>query len=517
MAYKKYTSKKEKNNKKNILIASLIVVALAIISALFLNLNPTGNVTFNLQEKINENFELSLLEGELIPLSSKIKITSTDGNEKEYTLKELSPNETTNGNYYYQGTDLSSSGEGIGIEGERETYPTVYFEFKITKEESSSSDSNSNETTSNNTQEAIQEETNETLSGNETEPQTTEENISTTSGSTETEKENTSTEETNTEGEETTPENTTTESSSVETTSEDMESSTSTTEETNTEGEETISSTTEDTTSEPSTTETTSTEQSPGITGAVTKFISNLNPTGNTISNTTEEIIKAELKYGEEFTYRLNEGESIEIISESIRTEEKELNSSSIKSEISNGTAIFTTSYKETEKGFGEEFIGKEIKIPLDKNKVNMSNSDISTIELIINEEVEENLTEENTTSNESLANENRTINLDEINQSENGTEIILQNETKLPELNQSIVTLNEFLGTSNITTTKSSYRDKIIIKLKISDYEREYSYDNKSSTEELNKKIQEDKNNFIIDLAKKFRQQKFEKIELLN
>jgi hypothetical protein len=433
-------NEKEKKIVPKKIITFIFLFALVAVSLFFLNLNLTGNVTFDLNSRINENLELSLFQGELIPSSSKIKIYSNE-KDKEYFLKDLiqpeNQSENFQGNYYFDGTDLKDSGEGIGIEGIREEYPTVYFKFKIVENEE------------NNSEEKI---VNQTQNKEENTPQ---ENSS-----------EGSSEETEIIIDEVIEEN-----SPEENIKEEQETKTT---------EITIS--------------------------------------GNVIST---EPIQADVSYNSEFNYNLKEGQKIEIVSGSVKTEENDLEESVLDIKIVENKAIIKTTYKKEIKGFGKDYLGSATKIPLDKTKINISKEKITRVELILDETQEEsNKTpneKENTSSensSEESKKEKETIIVDENETKEFKENTTLENETALEEANESILNesliLVQYLGTSNISTIQSNYRDKTIIKMKISNYEREFSYSQKLNQEELEEKIEKDKQEFIKDLANKFTEEKF-------
>ncbi len=93
---------------------------------------PTGYSVLDLNADYQEGQELageiklSLQEGELIPVSSKV-IFENAGNKYEYELKDLIFEPTSEGNFFIKGKNISGSGEGFGISGTREIYPEVSF------------------------------------------------------------------------------------------------------------------------------------------------------------------------------------------------------------------------------------------------------------------------------------------------------------------------------------------------------------------------------------------------------
>ena len=59
--------------------------------------------------------------------------------ERTYSLSDILGVDGKEGNFYVEGKELSGSGLGYGVEGEKIVYPEISFKLKIAKEESSSS------------------------------------------------------------------------------------------------------------------------------------------------------------------------------------------------------------------------------------------------------------------------------------------------------------------------------------------------------------------------------------------
>ena len=119
-----------------IFASGILVLFLAYFLATFNFGGLTGFAVFNTQidsisnEPIKGNVNIFLKEGELIPSSSKL-ILENDGQIYEYNLDEIVSNNIIEGNFHVDGTTLSGSGMGYGIEGSREIYPQVDFVLEI--------------------------------------------------------------------------------------------------------------------------------------------------------------------------------------------------------------------------------------------------------------------------------------------------------------------------------------------------------------------------------------------------
>ncbi len=180
----------EKLNYKKIFLVIFggIFLAALIFILIFSGREITGNAVLNLDadyqqgEALEGKLKLSLQEGELIPVSSKL-IFNNNGKVFEYELKELVSDELSEGNFYVEGTPLSGFGEGYGISGKKGMYPEIHFILNILSEKESSGEQvNGLEQIKNTTQEQIETletEENETKETFETEENETKEILET--------------------------------------------------------------------------------------------------------------------------------------------------------------------------------------------------------------------------------------------------------------------------------------------------------------------------------------------------
>jgi hypothetical protein len=88
--------------------------------------------------------KFSLKEGELIPASSKIVIDNS-GKTYEFPLTEVLKENPSDGNYYIDREEISGSGLGYGVEGERVIYPDVQFILQVYTESGTDGQTTSNE------------------------------------------------------------------------------------------------------------------------------------------------------------------------------------------------------------------------------------------------------------------------------------------------------------------------------------------------------------------------------------
>jgi len=133
-------------------VFGVIFLAALVFILIFSEKEITGKAVLNLDANyqpdspLEGKLRLSLQEGELIPASSKL-IFENNGNIFEYNLKDLVSEELNEGNFYVKGSSISGSGEGYGIPGKREIYPTVYFGLNILSKENPVEQTNESETT----------------------------------------------------------------------------------------------------------------------------------------------------------------------------------------------------------------------------------------------------------------------------------------------------------------------------------------------------------------------------------
>src|SRR3989344_1608020 len=311
--------------KEVFLVLSFIFAGIFLIYTLSLNngLTETGKVTLDLDLNYQEGqalqgtLKLSLKEGELIPVDSKI-ILENSGESFEYSMDELVSESPITGNFYIEGKNLSGAGEGFGLEGEKITYPRVYFKLNILPEESNVKAE----------EEISEEQSNEEISQDETPSNENETAVD----------------------------------------SETQESSASQSVEKGEKKEEKSEEKSES-----------KSEEATPITGGFILDFSRgifnifLRLTGQA-SLETENPVEGDVSQGEEFTYKLNPRQTANIIPGSVRTESKKISDDNVNIKIDVSNAIVTTSYFEKESGFGEEYLGdNEKEISIDITKLNFT------------------------------------------------------------------------------------------------------------------------------------------------
>lgn len=82
------------------------------------------------ETSLSGSLDLILKKGEFIPASSKVVFSHGD-ETFEYSLSDLISEDSSFGNFYVSGSNLSGSGEGYGVEGRREIFSDVNFVLNI--------------------------------------------------------------------------------------------------------------------------------------------------------------------------------------------------------------------------------------------------------------------------------------------------------------------------------------------------------------------------------------------------
>ncbi|MFA5953151.1 MAG: hypothetical protein WC812_01020 [Candidatus Pacearchaeota archaeon] len=520
--------KEKKDFKKFLFIGGGVLILLILIFFLFFfKSRVSSNVILDLSGsyssgKISDGvLRLSLKQGELIPDSAKI-ILENNGSTYEYFLKDLISEESVSGNYYVRGTDISGEGSGYGLVGEEKIYPDVYFRLNVyseniseLNESDSTGGSSSEEIIENNNSEIIEENNSEEIIS-ETE-NIEEENVEQESSETVEQEnvveetsvnENANTEETQAIVEESSSSevssDTSTEVSSENSVSEVSSSS---------ENSESSSEGSVETSSESSASESSNSAITGAVIGGFFQRIFRANPTGQVSSDLIEEEIQGDVSYEREFKYSLVDGEDVEIIEGSVKTDTKELSSNVLNIEKNGNEITITTNYYESQNGFGEGYLGnenKELIVNLNDLGIEFAEGDLkvsvvySDEEIIsLNTKLEENATFENEeiigNFTEEILNEtNETI--FEENITNKTVSVFILNNVSLTEPEREI--LNKNFPNSSISSERSFYKDWILVDFNLENYHVQYSYDSSLNESLLEDLIENDRINWLKDIA---------------
>ncbi len=430
----------------------------------FATLN-TG-VNYGEKEPISGNVEISLKQGELLPASSKL-IFENGGHTYEYNLNEILSEQTANGNFYIEKTEISGSGDGYGIEGQRIIYPDVSFALEIypadvfTESESVPEPS-----------ETAVEDENPIVT-------TTEDTIITTDTST-----------------------------PPEATDSDLASGA----------------------TEPAPIEETSTEASP-ITGFFVRafnFFLSLTPTGQAIAEGSTEI-NGEASFENNFIYDLSGGEGVQLKSGSVFINGEMVSDDNVKIKVEENQVIVETSYSQIDTGFGSEYIGNEIKIiNIDLSSLNLVLDEGELVTKIVygNKEIISNslllVSGVSETSSTNISEETEievTVELPIIEPGINITNEIVQIDPALKIITadnvEFILTenektlLNEEFGGISETISEKVVDGRLFVKHEIGGHWIEYSYDAGLSEDELSYQISLDRMKWLKDLVSQIKASK--------
>jgi len=473
------SSQNPKHKKTNRFFRFLIPLAIITLLLIFVvpKLNPTGKVVMDLQgnyiegQILSGTLDIKLNQGELLPADSKIIIKNNE-QTYEFLLNKLTNAPLELGNFYIQDTDISGQGEGYGITGSQVQAERVYLKLKSTIE---TEEPVVEEPTEENPVEVIEAQN----ESNTSEEVIVQENI------TESEiVEEIAIEQTVELPVEPIIENPTEEPSNEEVI-----------EETPSETETPV----EETPLEPETTITGNIIR--GIVGGVSKFFLSLSPTGNVISSTEE--LSRDLTYPKELTYTLKEGETLSLVPGSVATETQTLDDSYIKLEKTGNTIKITTSYYNSTTGFGNNYLQEQIvSFPIDLTNLNLSlekgsleiklvygETEIESVSTRLDEDMIVGITEKPITEeNVSLTPE------------QNAT---IPEEAKLQRLTtEEKATLLENFGNATIKQEAKDYKNWIIVKFTLGNYEIEHSYQASLNSTDLEYYIERDKINWLKDIA---------------
>ena len=419
---------KDKINKGKYLKVGIFLIISLLVFLVF-NSTMTGKVGLDIDtnyvigEQIRGVLNLNLVSGEHVPASSKILINNA-GEVSEYLLSDLVSDEKIEGDFYIDNLDVSGTGSGYGVLGEREVYPEVEFVLKIVELEAEDTGGVGGE-------EIISEPVVEEVVAPKGVPRDISNTLKGTS-------------EMPTEGKEEVTEEITSKPVVEEPIVEEV-------------AEEVVEEVSEPVVEEPIVEEVAEEEASFASTSTnadapsgnsarasvpasddLGKSESETSPiTGAVVSETSEEI-KGIVSNDNEFVYDLEKGQSVEVIS----------SSKDIEFKIKGNSLIVTTDYSEVESGFGEDFLGElELELKINLTELNLVASEGNLEVVVLYDEMEiVSAVEKISVFEEVEVEENETVIVPENN-------ITIVNETIVPENNVTVVN-----GTSNFTIETIQY-----------------------------------------------------------
>jgi len=470
-------------NKLNYKALSFIILAVFILATFsyFIFIHKTaisGHAVLNINANyvsgapLQGDLKITLKQGELLPASSRV-IFENANSSYEFYLSDVVSDTSTTGDYYVQGTDITGSGLGYGLEGTKKIYPDVSFTLNVLTQQASE----------NNTQEQINE------SSETSNPETNQ-----------TTAENTTNQEIAPQQENNTPNKQEQPPAPEQQSPQEQTPSTETTEqnpipEQSSNQEQTSSQTTSETTPEAQT----------GITGSVisrlfkgiSNFFLGLTPTGHA-SLEVQNQITGTTSATNPYSLNLQEGQTVELVSS-----EHDVNLN-----VNNNIATLTTTYSEDQAGFGVDYTGNQEKIlTLNLSELNLimpegnmdvrivyENTDIVSLSTVL---TTGNLIQNQTTINATATNQtiiNETI----INETITNKSIVNVSNLMLTDEERQILT-NKF-GNAPVQITKAEkINGRIVVRYELGEYWAEFSYASESGIENL---MEQDRIKWLKDLA---------------
>ncbi|OYT36475.1 hypothetical protein B6U91_01160 [Candidatus Pacearchaeota archaeon ex4484_71] len=255
-----------------------------------------------------------------------------------------------------------------------------------------------------------------------------------------------------------------------------------------------------------------STEGSPTDEGASTVSEEKItSPLTGEASLDFEKEVQGDVSYNKPFEYNLAEGETIEIVEDSVRTETADLGEDILNVEVSDNKVIITTNYSEQKKGFGEEYLGDKTQsmlINLGDLNLNFSEGDLKISVVYDGKELISVKTLLKNKENQSVSEEgkldvpveNKTI--QSSNLSVENKEIFKSAYENVSLTEQEISILKENFPDEKIIQTAKRYKSWIVVRFELGDYFLEQSYSSSLGEEELQKEIERDKTIWIKDIA---------------
>src|SRR3989344_995190 len=117
-------------------ILSIIVLGLIVVILFHLDFFSTGKASIDIQDvytvgqHLSGEVRLILKHGELVPQETSLVLDNA-GEVYEFPLFSLISSGMAGGNFYVEGKNISGSGVGYGVEGEKEVFPLVAFSFNL--------------------------------------------------------------------------------------------------------------------------------------------------------------------------------------------------------------------------------------------------------------------------------------------------------------------------------------------------------------------------------------------------
>ncbi len=255
--------------------------------------------------------------------------------------------------------------------------------------------------------------------------------------------------------------------------------------------------------------------------GVIGKFFGKLTGTGNVVIEFESEV-EGSVSAGNVFTYTLQEGETAELKPRSVRTDFEQLSDSEIDINVEGNEVVVTTGYFESEKGFGEEYLGGTGKdLVVDLSKLNLilepgelklrlvyGKSEIVSLTTLLGEgdvSASETIPEEKSVG--VVSEEVELLPEPEEIQIETNLTIIIISENLTDR--ERVILISEFGSISLEVKEAKTKNGFIIIRYGLRDYWVEHSYKEELDKTTLESFMERDRIKWLKDIAKRISEQK--------
>jgi hypothetical protein len=249
-----------------------------------------------------------------------------------------------------------------------------------------------------------------------------------------------------------------------------------------------------------------------GLGEVVSNFFLALTPTGNVVLE-ADNLIEAEVSANNNYILELGEGQTAELISGSVKTDLEDLSDEILLLEKDGNNLIITTTYIQSNSGFGKDYLGNEEKVlEMQLNDLGMIFEPGELSVKVIYEEQE--IVSLTTTLQGGDVSGNQEITQTPVDDLITEPEPIIAPEPNtepstalkglpagLTDVEKNIL-LSRF-GSQELEITKAKAQEKrVIIRYELGDYWYEATYDSSLSKEELVIQMDNDKEKWLRDIA---------------
>lgn len=236
--------------------------------------------------------------------------------------------------------------------------------------------------------------------------------------------------------------------------------------------------------------------------------------TNETNSSETSIEISGEVFAGNDFSHDLETGQKAELVSGSVKTDDRNLEDGEIHLSIEGNKVIVSTNYSETEEGFGKDYLGESVKVlsinlfdfgfKLEAGELKVSlihnNEEIILLTTTLNAETISTIPEVNVKESSNVIDGNAPQEANEEIKETSATELGIALSVEEKD-----ILVKEFGNQSIKITNAEKTSEDIVVRFEIENYWVEHHYDPLTSDESLKLKVEEDRIRLLKDLANKF------------